>query len=287
MMPLSNTDDWWALLRAVAVFNVLAWVAVALHVWRRDGAGAAGDPAVWRPRRWQLLLSAGYVAGCAWRSMLPVYDVPRLVMVDSVWSSVLVGRSVATLAELCFAAQWALLLRGLSRVAGSRPGLLVSHLVLPLILTAEVFSWYSVLTTSNIGHVIEESLWGLTAALLVASLVLAWPHVHPARRPLLAVWCAAGVAYVGYMFAVDVPMYWSRWLSDEAAARPYLGLAQGLVDVSTRWVVSQDWAHWQSEVVWMTAYFSAAVWLSLALVLVPSLHRAPPRLPQAAGALVA
>jgi hypothetical protein len=283
-MSLSSTEAWWALLRAVAIFNVLAWVVVALQVWRRRQAAAGADDTLagWQPQRWQLLLSAGYVAGCAWRSMLPVYDVPRLVMVDSIWSSVLVGRSVATLAELCFAAQWALLLRGLSRPVHSRPGLLVSHAVLPLILTAEVFSWYSVLTTSNIGHVVEEALWGLTAALLVASLVLAWPHVQPARRPILLVWCVAGMAYVAYMFAVDVPMYWSRWLADEAAARPYLALSQGLSDVAGRWVVSHDWAHWQSEVVWMTAYFSGAVWLSLALVLVPRLH-GPLRPSTAAG----
>ena len=269
---MSNTEAWWALLRAIAVFNVLAWVVVALRVWR-PGAEAA---MAWRPRRWQLLLSAGYVAGCAWRSMLPVYEVPRLVMVDSFWSSVVVGRSVATVAELCFAAQWALLLREVSHVAGSRAGRWVAACVLPLIGTAEVFSWYSVLSTSNLGHVVEETLWGLTAALLVASLVLAWPQVRPERRPLLAVWCAAGVAYVLYMFAVDVPMYWARWLADEAQARAYMGLTQGLADVSSRWVVSHHWGHWQSEALWMTAYFSAAVWLSLALVLVPRLDAPAP-----------
>jgi len=40
------------------------------------------------------------------------------------------------------------------------------------------------------------------------------------------------------MFLVDVPMYWARWLADEAQGRGSLSLAQGLVDTSTRWVVS-------------------------------------------------
>jgi hypothetical protein len=89
------TRAWWSLLCAVAVVNVVAW-ALSVLVLRRRHAGRPG----WDWRRWQLLLSAGYVAGCAWRSAVPVFDVPRLVLVDSWASSVIVGRSVATVAEL-------------------------------------------------------------------------------------------------------------------------------------------------------------------------------------------
>ena len=75
------------------------------------------------------------------------------------------------------------------------------------------------------------------------------------------------------MFGVDVPMYWSRWLADNAVGRGTLSVADGLVDASTRWVVSHRWEDWRGEVIWMTAYFSVAVWLSIALVLVPVLRR--------------
>lgn len=47
--------------------------------------------------------------------------------------------------------------------------------------------------------------------------------------------------------------------------------------------VSHDWAHWRSEVVWMTAYFSVAVWLSLTLVLAPRLRAAPATTPRLNG----
>ena len=262
----SSTLEWWTLLRSVATLNALVWAGLAWWLWR---ARDQWPPDAWLDRRWQLLLSAGYVLGCGWRSFLPVFDVPRIVMVDSFWSSVIVGRSVATVAELCFAAQWALLLRAASRATGSTHGLRLSRVVLPLIAVAELFSWYSVLTTSNLGHVVEESLWGLCALLMVASMGLLWSRVHGRLRPLLMLWVAAGLAYVGYMFGVDVPMYWSRWVADESAGRAYLTLAQGLADTSQRWQVSSRWEHWQSEVLWMTAYFSAAVWLSLALVVAP------------------
>ncbi|RFO97112.1 hypothetical protein DIC66_08165 [Rhodoferax lacus] len=139
------------------------------------------------------------------------------------------------------------------------------------------------LTTSNIGHVVEESLWGIAAALLVASLLSVWPHSRPRLRPLLLAMCATGTAYVVFMFMVDVPMYWARWVADEASGRRYLSLSQGVLDTSGRWVVSQQWQTWKSEVLWMSLYFSVAVWLSLGFVHVPAFTGDPSRGARAAS----
>ena len=222
---------WWFFLCAIASLNIVVWSLSALALDRRQ---AVLSPEAYAARRLQLLLSAGYVLGLAFRSALPVYDVQRICLFDSWLSSVIVGRSVATFAELCFVAQWALLLREISRVTGSRVGNSTAMVMVPLIAVAETFSWYSVLTTSNIGHVAEESLWGLCALLLVVSLVAIWPKCDASMRRLLALWCAAGIAYVAFMFLVDVPMYWSRWIADEASGRHYLSIAQGVLDASDR-----------------------------------------------------
>jgi hypothetical protein len=267
MMSVS-VISWWHFLLAVAAFNILVLFlsAIALkhrsHVW---------SPEEYSTRRVQLLLSAVYVFGCAFRSAFPVYDVPRICVLDSWLSSVMVGRAVATVAELCFVAQWALMLRGISRAAGSVVGNIASTALVPLIAIAEACSWYSVLTTSNIGHVAEESIWGLSVALLVASLAAILPRCTAARRPLLLACCVAGSIYVAYMFFVDVPMYWSRWIADEVSGRHYMSIAQGARDASVRWVVSHRWQDWKSEVVWMSLYFSVAVWISIALVHAPLL----------------
>ena len=261
---------WWAFLCGVSGLNILAWSISATTLGRRQ---ALLSPEVYASRRLQLLLSAGYVFGCAFRSALPVCDVPRIALFDVWLSSVIVGRSVATFAELCFVAQWALLLREIARATGNNVGKSASLALLPLILVAEACSWYSVLTTSNIGHVAEESLWGLSAALLVVSLVSIWPRCEAAFRPLLAVWCAVGVAYVAFMFLVDVPMYWTRWISDEASGRLYLSVSEGMLDASQRLVVSHRWEDWQNEVAWMSLYFSVAVWFSIALVHAPVFKR--------------
>jgi len=261
--------SWWYFLCALGAFNIVAWAMSAAALKRRRGvlSGAAH-----RTRRLQLILSAVYVVGCAFRSALPVYDVPRLCFVDTWLSSVMIGRSVATVAELCFVAQWAVMLREVATAAGSRVGRVAALAVVPLIAVAETCSWYSVLTTSNIGHVAEESIWGLTAGLLVVSALLMLPRMNRNRRPLIAAWCIAGLAYVTFMFTVDVPMYWARWVADQASAHHYLTVAQGLSDVMHRRVVSHRWMDWQNEIAWMSLYFSVAVWISLSFI-----HAPPPR----------
>ena len=255
--------SWWSFLCSVSAVNVLAWVASTQFLRYRCGSLRMGT---WSTLHWHMVLSAGYVLGCAYRSFFPVYDVQRIVMVDSWLSSVVVGRSVATIAELCFAAQWALLLHTVAQTYRSQFAVRVSRWIVPLIVVAETCSWYAVLTTSNIGHVLEESLWGVTAAMLVASFLYLWPHSDRAHRPFLAMASAVGFGYVVYMFEVDVPMYWARWVFDEGQGHQYLSIAQGLTDVSGRWVVSQRWSDWESEVVWMSLYFSVAVWLSIGLM---------------------
>ena len=257
---------WWTCLCAVSALNVFAWTVTAKALRQRRAALPAD---VYSMRRLQLILAAVYVSGCAYRSILPVFDVPRICLFDTWFSSVIVGRSVATIAELCFVAQWALLMWEISRHSGSRVGKLSAQVIVPLIVIAETFSWYSVTTTSNIGHVIEETLWGVSAALMATSLVAIWPRCDPARRPLLAGICAVATVYVAYMFLVDVPMYWARWIADEASGRAYMTVSDGALDASVRWVVSHHWDVWKNEIVWMSLYFSAAVWLSIAFVHLP------------------
>jgi hypothetical protein len=258
-----DVSSWWYLLCATAAFNVLAWTLSAAVV-RRDQAAMSADSYI--DCRRQLVLSAIYVFGCAFRSAHPVFDIPRLSLFNGWMSSVIVGRSVATVAELSFVAQWALLFRHYARASGWVVARIIPLTIVPLIAIAEVCSWYSVLTTSNAGHVMEEAIWGGTAALMVVGMVLVRARWTGARRKVLIGWCVVGATYVAFMFLHDVPMYWSRWITDEARGRKYLSLAQGFADVLHKHVVSHRWQDWKSEVAWMSLYFSVAVWISISLV---------------------
>ena len=262
---MSAVGAWRSGLCLVAAFNLVAWfLAVAALKKARPGLDAQSYAA----RRLQLVFCAAYVFGCAFRSVFLVFDIPRMVLTDSWVSSVAVGRSVATVAELCFAVQWALFLLQTARATGSRFVRSASMAVVPMIAVAEGCSWYAVLTTDNIGHVTENSLWGLTAALVLSSMAAVRADWRPERRRVLLTWCMTGAAYVAFIFLADVPSYWLRWITDQEGGRHYLTIAQGLHDVSTRWVVSYRWTDWRSEVTWMSLYFSVGVWVSISLTFV-------------------
>jgi hypothetical protein len=257
---------WWAVLCVLGVFNVCVW-GFSSWIFMRTKDRSPGHFAKRFPH---VLLSAGYVLGCAFRGLLPRADVQRIVLYDSWLSSVFVGRTVATIAELCFVAQWALLLHELGSEHEDKVVTKISQVVVPLIVIAETSSWYAVITTSYLGNAIEQSLWTFTATLMVfALLVLLRRAEGGAHRTFLAGACFVCVGFVAFMCTVDVPMYLSRWQADELSGRAYFTLVEGLRDVSSRWVVTHSYQDWREEIAWMTLYFSVAVWIRLSLVHAP------------------
>lgn len=254
---------WRLSLLSLALGNLLllAWTATRLRPWLQ-GADAG-------LRRRLLLLAAGYTLGCAWRSVFPVFDVPRLVMLDAWPSSILLGRSVATAAELCFAAQWALLLQHLGDASGCNTSLRVARLLLPLIALAEICSWQAVLSTSNLGHVLEETLWAVAAGAVLLALLALRPRLVLQARPALGLSALLALGYLLYLLAVDVPGYWARWQAELSSGHQALGLLDGLHDAATRRQLALRWSDWRGEVLWMSLYFSVGVWVSLALASMP------------------
>jgi hypothetical protein len=72
-------------------------------------------------------------------------------------------------------------------------------------------------------------------------------------------------------------MYLGRWKAGLAEGSKVLSLLEGLRDTRTRWVVTHDITHWKGEIAWMSLYFSAAVWASLAICACYSLDNYLPR----------
>src|SRR5215475_14423001 len=246
---------WWAMLTLVSLVNIALWFLL----YRELRAQPVGSMEL------MLLLCGTYVFGCAFRSVLPRADVQRICLFDTWLSSVLVGRSVATVAEVCFVVQWTIILHQLGTITGSDAVLNVAWIIVPLILVAECFSWYAVLTTNFLYNAIENSLWAVAFFLVGLGLCRLLPEFQGPVRAVLVLSIAGIAAYLAFLIAVDVPMYLSRWRANLAEGNQLLGLIEGLRDVSTRWVRTHDIAHWKGEMAWMSLYFSGAVWASLAL----------------------
>src|SRR3981081_1393741 len=106
---------WWGLLTLVSIANIAVWFLLYRQLHEQPTGSLGSTSGI----KLMVLLCAAYVFGCAFRSLLPRADVQRICLFDTWLSSVIVGRSVATIAEVCFALQWAIVLRQLGRLTQS------------------------------------------------------------------------------------------------------------------------------------------------------------------------
>ena len=264
---------WWGLLTLVSGANIAVWLLLYRQLHEQPTGSLGSTPGI----ELMLLLCAAYVFGCAFRSFLPRADVQRICLFDTWLSSVVVGRSVATVAEICFAAQWAIILHQLGTMTGADTTLNAAWVIVPLILIAECFSWHAVLTTNYLGNAIENSIWAVAFFVVGIGLCRLLPEFDGEVRVVLAIAIIGIAAYLAFLMTIDVPMYLSRWRAEVADGSKLLRPLEGLRDVSTRWIVTHDFAEWKDEIAWMSLYFSAAVWASLALCVFYSLEDHLPR----------
>jgi hypothetical protein len=246
---------WWLLLCTVAFVNPVLWFLSAQRLERAEPPAS---------RRWMLWLAAVYVAGCGFRSVFPMIDAARLCLHDNWISRIAVGRTIATIAELAFALQWALLLRE----AGTPAAKLASRAIVPIIVVAELASWSAVLTTNYLLHAVENSLWTLAAALGLVAFLSLRLQAQGATARFIDAACVGGLVYIAFMVIVDVPMYIVRW---QGAGGFTVPLDEGVRAVLERCVVRREWSAWREDATWLTLYFTVCVWVSVALPHAPRL----------------
>lgn len=258
LIPDRLTFRCWQIFCAVAVGNIALWT---LAVWELPWHA---DPYQFK----QLVLSGLFVAACAFRSIFPRVDLERLCLWDSPLSSVAVGRTVATIAELCFAWQCTLLLFKLSALAGSSFIAAVGSSILPIVVAAEIACWFAVATLNNIGHAVEETLWSIMVALIAVCLVIFRQQTSGALPLWIPIGLAACAGTAALILLVDVPLYLRRWRIAKRAGQRYLHIVVGLRDAMISRRVTHAREDWRPEILWMGLYFSAGVWVSLAIVFV-------------------
>lgn len=258
---------WWIFLCLASLVNIIAWSWTKLYLYKESSLSKFSlfklnsNNMIW--------FSSLYVFGCAYRSVFPKADVQRICLFDTWLSSVFLGRTVATFAEIAFVAQWAIVLKFLAQETNNHTTKIISQLIIPLIVIAEVFSWYAVISTNYFGNMIEESLWAITYALIAISLVLLLKYFTGAFKLALKIASICALIYVGFMAFIDVPMYYNRWSLDSLNQKNYFDLFTGLKDLNSRWIVTYDIGDWREEIPWMSLYFSFAVLVSIILCYVP------------------
>src|SRR5262249_892380 len=239
---------WWAVLSLGRGLNIAAWFSL-YHYLQEPRTGHLGSTS---HIELMLLLCAAYVFGCAFRSFLPRADVQRICLFDTWLSSVMIGRSVATVAEVCFAAQWAIALHQLGTMTGADTTLNAAWAIVPLILIAESFSWYALLTKNYVANPIQNLIWALAFFIVAVGLCRLLPECDGAARVALVVAIVGIAGYLAFLATIDVPMYLTRWRAEVANGSRPLSPLEGLRDASFRWVVTHDIAEWKDEIAWMS-----------------------------------
>lgn len=258
---------WWLFLITASVVNILFWTWTRIYLYKNVFIKNF-RPFDFKPEN-LIWFSGLYVFGCAYRSIFIKADVQRICLFDTWFSSVFLGRSVATIAELAFVIQWSIVLRYLAKNTNDDFIEKLSRLIVPLILIAECFSWFAVITTNYLGNSIEESTWTLTYTLIVYMLIKLWSKFKGAFKYAISLSIFCNIVYIGFMIFVDVHMYINRFLEDLANKKNHLNFIEGIIDLNTRWIVTYDIHQWKTEIPWMSLYFSFAVLVSIALCYVP------------------
>ena len=189
------------------------------------------------------------------------------------------------IAEISFSAQIALFLYQLSTIYNHPYSRAISLTFVPLITIAQIFCWCGVVTLNNIYHAIEESIWAICSISLGISL-FTFAIYHPNNKHLVLfgiVGFITSMLFFIFMVTVDVPMYVRRWRfhTSTSTGKKYgrnekfqtsakRNMA-GCKDALKRRVVTKSWKVWKEETMWLTGYFSFAVWVSLMLVHIPTI----------------
>ena len=250
-----KTMLWWRTLSGFATLNIMIWIVLLFTV-------DSSKPYIW----WQLIFSGIFTFVCAFRSYFPRICLERYCLFDSFFSSIVLGRSLATIAEVSFAFQVALMVHEMGAATGI---LWVQNLFFPIILLltlAQIFCWASVFTLNHLGHAIEESIWTFTFTLVGVSMAFCLHKLEGLWYTVVLIGTIACSLYVLFMVIVDIPMYVRRLKEGKLKSDQSMDLWTGFKDALIRRVPTRDWNTWRPEVAWLSGYFTFGVWISLLMV---------------------
>lgn len=177
-----------------------------------------------------------YVLTNVYRSTFPVMHYTNTCMFST--CSLLLERSLSTIAELAFVSQ----LTDWFKINKKYKGLIYCAIG-----SAEIFCWMGVLSGITYWHVIEESIWCLTALSLFC--VISVHRQDDDNRQKQFAEYLLGL-YILYMISFDIPMY---------IKRPNSTKKEILICEN----ITTDITGWNDSLLWMTGYFIIGSKISL------------------------
>jgi len=271
---------WWVLLSTGSCINIVLLLCRLANIGQD------------RYVRKMTYCSAAFVIACAVRSIWPRVDVERTCFWDTRISVTFVGRTLATVAEICFVSQFTMTIGVLAEEMEFPKTLWMSNIWYWAICVAQCCCWMGVTTQRQIWHGVEESIWAMTFTGIAISFAVLYTAIRKRSVSRKDGGCGLGVcrsaksgyamrflffgfpgcvAYVLFMVLVDVPMYINRYNADQARGAKYNWFSDGVLDSMSCRTVSKSLKDWEPEMPWMTGYFLGATLVSLWLTWGPKL----------------
>ena len=223
-------------------------------------------------------LTSIFVIVCAIRSIWPRCDSNKLCFYNNIISSPLLGRGLATIAEISFSTLLVLITSIIIKDVGNSSRLnlnwlnMYNWLLVPLIIIAQVCSWSGIITTDSLWNALEESIWaffGISKAIIYSIIyfTILFRTIKSSKilhlQSIIPFIIAISLMYFYFMVTVDIPMYISR---SKFHNGKYLNLKDGISDLSVCRKVSKSMKDWKEDIPWLSLYFSIAVWISLGVL---------------------
>lgn len=220
-----------------------------------------------------------YVFVCAIRSIWPREEHGGLCFYNNLISSPLVGRTLATIAELSFALFLVILTNvfltdSLNITKNNKITYLIksNQILFPLIVLAQICCWIGVITKRAGWNAIEESLWSIFAIgkIMIYSVLIYILNSNKKNKKikflkiLLPILIILYIIYALYMVCVDVPMY----VNKSNKNNKFYNFINGLKELSICRNITHSLKSWQGEIVWMSCYFTFAVWFCMSMLFI-------------------
>lgn len=255
---------WWIFLILVSIFNI-NYIVNFLLTNEMDNF-----------QRKLTLLAMVYTVVCGIRSAFPKKDVECVCLFNSPLSWPLFGRSIATVAELCYIKLIILIITKVIKDVDSEDNFLKIYILdklFPFIAIAQLFSWMGCLTKNNLWNASEESIWMITFTIITIININIYNKLsllddslkNNAIKSLLKLAIPFGILFVVFLIIIDIPMYISRWKKNPNPK--YKPMYENIKNLAQCKKVSKSFETWKQDIPWQTGYFTFGVWSSIGLVL--------------------
>ena len=271
---------WWSQLVATAVCTFSFALFVGCNI------SFSTDSTIRQYQKRCVGFAQPFIFECIWRSIYPSLYIPRQVLWDTWHNSIMMDRTLAAIGEVCWVIQIHYVVqfinfqvraielsKGIDDLRGTYFVHQAAKLAVCFAVLGEMFSYWSTGTLNNLYATYEPCCWTVLFALFTLCAIQLWKRLSVIQPQgtrsvtiTLAIMIVAGVIYVYYMLTENIPMYYERYLEDQANGVQYLPVWHGLWQALWLRYPRHDFNAWSEDWSWMTAYFSIACWSAILLM---------------------